>query len=101
MGSIVIERPWRYMYAARSFMVWIDDRKFGPIKPGKTQEFYIEPGRHEIWIQVDWSKTSPMSVDVNADRQTVLICGPAPWSDMLSLKFWFSPSAWIYLKHKD
>lgn len=101
-GVITIERPWRWCWGARTFAVWIDERKFGHIKAGETKEFYLEPGIHTVSIHIDMTKTAPLSVVVNESRPCVILCEPIdPWKLMTTPRIWFKFSQHLQVTLKS
>ena len=66
------------------------------------REFFLEPGLHDVSLQIDFSKTAPLSIEVIENHRLSLICGPVPWYRMFSsVKLWMRPKELLYLKPKE
>jgi hypothetical protein len=61
---------------ARAYKVRVDGRQVGSIRNGKTESFPIEPGSHEVMLQVDWGWSPPVTIQVVSGTTTRLTCGP-------------------------
>lgn len=72
---IRIERKARYVASARKFKIFIDGKMERKISTGEVLEFYLEPGIHEIYLKIDWSKSKRIKVNVSPGGTTDLICG--------------------------
>ena len=53
-AAIVIRRPAHFVGGARSFVVWIDGRRVGKVRPHAVAEFAVEPGEHTVAVSMDW-----------------------------------------------
>ena len=51
MTKIRIERNSEWNNKAREIRIYIDGKKVGTIDNGKTQEYEIESGKHEIYAK--------------------------------------------------
>jgi hypothetical protein len=75
LSTISIRRPWKYNYGARQFAVFIDEMKVGEVKNGGEARFEIRPGRHSIYIKVDFYKCEPCVIDLQPGESASLVCG--------------------------
>jgi len=69
---------WRDM--ARSYQVLIDRDKVGQVQRGQRLEFPVAPGRHEIFLKIDWCTSPVVEVDAQPGEVIELSCragGPA------------------------
>ncbi|MBN1929984.1 MAG: hypothetical protein JW786_00045 [Desulfobacterales bacterium] len=66
---IKIVREGAYVFAWRAYKVVLDDEVIGKIKNGKKAEFDVPPGKHQLYLQVDWIKSD--MVEFNADANVV------------------------------
>jgi hypothetical protein len=57
----------------RSFVVRIDGRRVGKLKPGMTAEFHVQPGTHTVSVWMDWYRSEPIQIAVAPGSRTELI----------------------------
>lgn len=74
-GTIVVTRRRDPSYAARAFKVKIDGVVAAKVRNGKTAEFQVSPGPHQVQVAVDWNRSPAVSVEVAADAHTRLATG--------------------------
>lgn len=73
---IVVRRPEAYFFGgARSFLVWIDGRHVGKVKPRSAAEFAVESGEHTVAVSMDWLRSKPFQVSAAAGSRTELMIG--------------------------
>jgi hypothetical protein len=75
---IRISRPEWLWGNRRSFVVRIDGRRVGKIRPGMGEEFPVEPGRHSVVVSMDWVRSLPNEVDVQPGTRTELAIRSRP-----------------------
>ncbi len=69
MAKIKIERISEWNNKAREIGIYIDGKKVGNIDDGKTQEYNIEPGKHEIFAKTSWCYSQ--KVKLETDEATI------------------------------
>ncbi len=87
---IVIRRPDVWAGPGRSFIVWIDGRRAGKIKTGKSGEFTVEPGTHIVTVSMDWVRSRSSQVVVEPGSRTELVIRgrsdkPVWWMNLLPI----------------
>ena len=98
-GMISIDRPWAYFWSARKFSILIDGRKFGSVSNKSVADFFVEPGTHTVSVEVDFSKTEPLQIEVAANQKCILTCRATPSIQYFTNPMiWFSPNKWIELQ---
>lgn len=98
---IAVERPWRWLWGARKFDVWIDGTKFGQVKPGETKEFYVEAGMHTVSVHIDMTKTTPLNVVADESRPCTIYCEPTGfWKFLTTPRIWFKFSEHLQVTQK-
>lgn len=60
----------------RAYQVWVDQAKAAEVRRGGTARIPLRPGQHRIQIRIDWCASPELSVEVAADAETALACGP-------------------------
>ena len=74
-GHLTLIRQIDATNADRKFKVLVDDKVVGRIAAGETQHMQLADGQHAVAVRVDWCKTDPVLVDIDASRNTALVCG--------------------------
>lgn len=72
MTKIIIERNSEWNNKAREIGIYIDGEKVGTIDDGKTQEYNLEPGKHEIFAKVDWCSSQKIKLNTDDTTTTTL-----------------------------
>lgn len=76
MGSAIVRlvRKKASRDILRSYKVFIDGRLVGTIRQGSTCEFEIQPGRHDVFLTIDWCSSPHLPLDIVPDEEVKLIC---------------------------
>lgn len=99
VGKLVLKRNFTVFWAARRFLILIDGRRFDHIKVGETKQFYLEPGTHDVVLQVDCYQCGPLIVNVRENQTSSLLCGAVDLlSFLLRPSLWFKCSEQMFLK---
>lgn len=75
MTKLKIKRPSGFRDGLRAYRIFIDGKETGKIRAGKSAEFEVAPGKHDIQIHVDWCKSPVFNVDVAENQTKTLECG--------------------------
>lgn len=67
MNLIRIQRDSGYADRVRAYKVVVDGNVIGEIKNGQQIEFQIEPGRHELYLKVDWCQSHIIEFEMKQD----------------------------------
>ncbi len=81
-STIVVERTSQWINRARSINIYDNNQLIGSVKNGKTEEFVIAPGSHELIAKIDWCKTTPLKLTINPGEWITLQLG----SDIKGIK---------------
>jgi hypothetical protein len=60
----------------RSYHVMIDSHKAGQLRRGQRIEIPVSPGRHKVFMQIDWCTSPVVEVDARAGEIIELACAP-------------------------
>jgi hypothetical protein len=74
---IIISRSrgaWRDI--ARSYRVMLDGDQVAKVRRGQTVELPVTPGRHEVFLQIDWCSSPVVEVDAHPREIIKMICEP-------------------------
>jgi hypothetical protein len=77
LSEIIVTREqadWRDQ--SRSYSLVVDGSKVASIKPGETKRVSVEPGRHRIWMRLDYCRSPILEVDVDERSPARFICRP-------------------------
>ena len=76
-ASIVLTRErggWRDR--GRSYVVMIDGEQAAKVRHGQRLELPITPGRHEIFLKIDWCRSPSIELDARPGEVIQLSCAP-------------------------
>ena len=62
----------------RTYAVVIDGNTVGAIRRGETRTFEVDPGRHEIHLEIDWAKSRNLELDLSSGDVASLACSARP-----------------------
>lgn len=68
MAKLIIERTSQYANKLRSIHIYLNKQKITALKDGEAKEIVVEKGIHEIFAKIDWCKTKPLTLNLNADE---------------------------------
>ena len=76
-GQITIDRAARgWLNSARSYRVLIDGEAVTQVKYGKTVTVAAAPGRHELQLALDWTRSPKLQLDLTEGQELRVRCGP-------------------------
>src|ERR1700674_479408 len=67
--------PWRDR--PRSYKVLVDGAVVGTIRNGRTEDFAIPAGEHDVRIKLDWTGSTTLRFGVGAGEVAHFACKPA------------------------
>ncbi|HET6864551.1 MAG TPA: hypothetical protein VFH80_01465, partial [Solirubrobacteraceae bacterium] len=62
----------------RTYKVVIDGDRAGDIRRGETKTFDVAPGRHEIYLEIDWAKSRNLELNLSSGDVASLSCSARP-----------------------
>lgn len=84
---INIYRRESKMWSARSFKVFVDDRKVGKLYNGDQHTFCVTSGKHSIYIKSGMAKSEILTLQMNSGETINIECGAKDINyDIKSLK---------------
>ncbi len=63
-GVVRLTRKTEFAYAARRLAVMVDGKRVGFVGNGKTVDFSIPLGSHEIWVSMDWVRSASLHLEL-------------------------------------
>jgi len=73
--QIIIDRPQKYLHMFAKLWIFIDGEKKAYVKNGKTVSLEVNPGKHEIYVEMDYLKSNKLEVTVDPKETVHLECG--------------------------
>ena len=71
---ITIKRPFNLAWALCAYYVFIDDVKVGKVKNSQEENFKVQPGKHSIYVKIDFYKSRPMEIDLQPKEAVTIVC---------------------------
>ena len=65
-------KPWTDRL--RSYKVRIDGEEVGRLRLGDEKTFEVQPGRHEIQLAIDWTRSEPVLLELADGDKARLVC---------------------------
>jgi hypothetical protein len=60
----------------RAYSILVDGEKAGWVRPGQTVEVPLAQGAHSVRIAIDWARSPPVEVEIDAGEVVDLHCAP-------------------------
>ncbi|MET8424030.1 hypothetical protein [Nocardia sp. NPDC004860] len=77
MAQITVQRrPGGYVDLLRKYRVFIDGSEVGRIGRGEMLTVSVDPGNHEVQLELDWGTSPTVTVDLATDETRQLYCEP-------------------------
>jgi hypothetical protein len=73
-ANIRIFRARRWLWGARAFKVVLDGVVIGRIRTGHHEQFEVASGSHELQVQIDFSKSSELLVELAPGESAQFLC---------------------------
>lgn len=67
-ATIQIKRGNDYFGVARKLKVYIDEQHVGGVRWQQTEDFVVTPGRHLVYVKMDWCTSKPTWAVLDADE---------------------------------
>jgi hypothetical protein len=95
-ARIHIDRPAEgYADRLRAYQVVLDGTKVRSIKRGQTCTIETQPGRHELHLKLDWTRSRSVTLDIGPEQEAHLRCRPNA-SPLLAL-YWITLGSQRYI----
>jgi len=70
---IEISRPSMYVNKFRSYSVYLDGIQVGQIRDGESIALIVSPGKHNLWVKIDWLKSNYVEVEIWPNQSVELL----------------------------
>ena len=85
MAKIIIERGSSYWGWMRGVLIEVDGKRCAKVSRNSRVEFAIGPGTHSVQARMDWVKSSPFKVVINAKDVVRFTCQVSGTSSALQI----------------
>lgn len=75
-GLTVIRKRAVWGDLFRKYAVMVDGHKVAQLGNGDQASLDLSPGRHTLWVAIDWCRSPKITLDVAEDDDLVFTCGP-------------------------
>src|SRR5262249_16466113 len=58
-----VPHPWRDRI--RAYKLVVDGATVGAVRLGETLDVQVTPGRHRVWMRVDWCRSQKLDLDAS------------------------------------
>jgi len=99
-ADLVLERIHHYRDTIRSYQVLIENQRVGQIRDDQTEHFVLRPGSYTLRLQLLWIFSPRVVVELPADTETRLICGPNG-GILQAWRLFFAPTTAIFLRFAE
>ncbi|QVK19514.1 hypothetical protein KHQ81_00775 [Mycoplasmatota bacterium] len=104
MTKIKIVRKIEYVDKLRKYKVILDDSYIGDINSGEIKNFEVIPGRHTIYLKIDWCRSNKIDFYVSENEVIKFDCGSSirGWRILINLIYiTFLKNKYLWIKIKD
>ncbi len=100
---IQINRALDYNDRLRKYRIMVDDVCLGYIKNGETKKFEIPPGRHRIYLKIDWCRSNELEFILEKGEKAIFDCGNATkwYNVLLYISFLKNKYLWLRKQGKE
>ena len=68
MAKLIITRSSEFNNMTRKFRIYLNGKKIGTILSGKTEEFDIPDGKHNLCAKIDWCGSQDFPITIRNDE---------------------------------
>jgi len=72
--GIRLARKQTYADKWRTYQVFIDDERTGSIREGQSRTFEVQPGRHHVYLRINWCRSPRVAVDCMVGEPVMFVC---------------------------
>ena len=58
----------------RKYNIMVDGQRVAQIENGGTVQIDIPPGRHKLWVAIDWCRSLKLDIDISDDEDQTFQC---------------------------
>ncbi|MCK8826767.1 hypothetical protein MWH25_03280 [Natroniella acetigena] len=100
-AKIKLLRTSQAVNSGRNYEIYLDGEQEGKIADGEEEIIEITPGKHEIYVKIDWCKSKKITLNLEKDEEVKLLCGSklVGWKQWLTLFYLCSTDKFVYLDY--
>jgi hypothetical protein len=77
MSQIIVQRAAsRWHDRMRDYKVVVDGQAVARVGNGGSTTVAVMPGKHTVYMAIDWGRSKPLDVTVGPEQVVALECGP-------------------------
>ena len=95
MTKLRLNRDSGYADRIRDYHVVLDGKKVARIGNGESIEIPVEPGKHELYMKIDWCRSNKIEFEAQDGQENEFYCG----SSLRGFKLIFSIVYATFLKN--
>ena len=99
-AELILKRVHHYRDTIRSYQVLIEGERVGQIRDDATERFALRPGSYTLRLQLLWLFSHRVVVELPANSQTRMICGPCG-GILQAWRLFLTPTKAIFLRHAE
>jgi hypothetical protein len=61
---------------SRAYRVVLDGHEVGKLRRGERITLDVDPGRHEVYLKIDWARSPTIAVELAPKEEPRLVCAP-------------------------
>lgn len=74
-GMIQIKRKTRWDDRLRKYKIILDEEKIGTIRLKETFEYRLTPGKHTLYLKIDWCRSNKVEFEIQENETLTFKCG--------------------------
>jgi hypothetical protein len=100
-ATVTLIRHSAFLNRIRAYRVFVDHREVGKVKNGETTTFEVSSGKHVLSVKVDWARSAPLEVAVEAGGNVEVDCITSPDPVQIMRAGFGRPSTHLSLHRRD
>ena len=94
MGDIIFTREYQEIYNLQDYKIFVNNEEVNTLANGARKIIRLKPGKYEIFVKVNGSKSPEKQVEIKAKGTVRLSCG----SNLSGIKLALS---WLFIFSKN
>lgn len=101
MIEIKREKGWNDQY--RKYKVILNEEKIGTIGAQETFKYQLDPGRHTLYLKIDWCRSKKVEFEIQSHEVLTFKCGGLSDSKSLATLWYitFGRNNYLWIKPSE